>query len=86
MRHMIYCGFNVHYGKKNKWSGISATITDSSERVGKNPFFIITCNQTDADSRARLLIAVGQEIRYLEIQEINPSEPNEEIPIEVKIQ
>ena len=49
------------------------------------PNVIIRCDETDADARTMLLITIGEEIRYLQMCEVDPKTPNTEKTLELRI-
>ena len=87
MRNLIKNGFNIQYGKKANREGLYASIVDTSVDgpIGKLPYVIIRCDETDADARTMLLITIGEEIRYLQMCEVDPKTPNTEKTLELRI-
>ena len=75
-------GFILRYGKMRNRPGLVGSITDSSNRIGKTPYFLFKSLTGDRDE---LLIALGQELRYLEMNEVDPTVPNDGQSVEIEV-
>ncbi len=75
-------GFILRYGKMRNRPGLVGWITDSSLKLGKTAYFNFKCVNGDRDD---LLIAMGQELRYLEMTEVDPTIPHTEKTVEIEV-
>lgn len=75
-------GFVLRYGKRRGKPGLVGWITDNSTTLGKTAYFSFKCVSGDRDE---LLISMGQELRYLELNKIDPSIPFEGKTVEIEV-
>lgn len=82
MKTKITSGFIIRYGKRRNRPGLVGWITDSSLKLGKTAYFSFKCVEGDRDD---LLIAMGQELRYLEMNEVDPTIPFKGKTVEIEV-
>jgi len=85
MKNLKINGFNIWYGKKKNKELFSGFIADNTNHIGKTPYVTINSKNTDKQTRDIMLITLGQELRYLELQEINPLTPFKGKTLELEI-